>query len=147
MIIRHRLRFLRFSLGLVFFWFNVLKYFPGFSPAENLATRTIDVLTLGTIPPAVSIHLLATWECAVGIALGCGAFLRWTLCLLFLHMACTFMPILFFPQEVFTHFPLRADLGRSIHNQEYCADRCRHDAVANGANEQDSATLLSHIVR
>ena len=105
MIIRHRLRFLRFSLGLVFFWFGVLKYFPGFSPAENLATRTIDVLTLGTIPPAVSIHLLATWECAVGIALGCGAFLRWTLCLLFLHMACTFMPILFFPQEVFTHFP------------------------------------------
>ena len=31
---------LRISLGIVFFWFGVLKFFPGLSPAQELATRT-----------------------------------------------------------------------------------------------------------
>ena len=30
--------FLRVSLGVVFFWFGVLKFFPGLSSAEDLAT-------------------------------------------------------------------------------------------------------------
>ncbi len=104
-ICRYRIQFLHLSLGLVFFWFGVLKFFPGLSPAENLATRTIEKLTFGSIHPAVSILLLATWECAVGIALGCRFCLRATLCLLFLHMVCTFLPLLFFPGEIFTLFP------------------------------------------
>ena len=104
-IARNRIRCLHFSLGLVFFWFGVLKFFPGLSPAENLATRTIETLTFGMIHPAASIFLLATWECAVGIALGFRLCLRATLCLLFLHMVCTFLPVIFFPQEVFTQFP------------------------------------------
>ena len=32
---------LRISLGIVFFWFGVLKLFPNVSPAEELATKTI----------------------------------------------------------------------------------------------------------
>ena len=104
-IARNRIGFLHFGLGLVFFWFGVLKFFPGLSPAENLATRTIEKLTLGMLHPTTSILLLATWECAVGFALGFRLCLRATLSLLFLHMVCTFMPIFFFPQEIFTHFP------------------------------------------
>ncbi len=104
-ITRHRIGFLYFSLGLVFFWFGALKFFPGLSPAENLATRTIEILTFGTIHPTVSILLLAIWECGVGIMLGFRLCRRATLCLLFLHMVCTFSPILFFPGEVFTYFP------------------------------------------
>ena len=30
---RHGLRLLRISLGIVFLWFGVLKFFPGLSPA------------------------------------------------------------------------------------------------------------------
>src|SRR6266446_1264845 len=38
---------LRLSLGGVFLWFGLLKFFPNLSPAEALATRTLDTLTLG----------------------------------------------------------------------------------------------------
>jgi uncharacterized membrane protein YkgB len=34
---------LRMSIGIVFFWFGFLKFFDGMSPAEGIATRTIDV--------------------------------------------------------------------------------------------------------
>jgi hypothetical protein len=38
---------LRLSLGGIFFWFGLLKFFPALGPAEALATRTLDTLTLG----------------------------------------------------------------------------------------------------
>ena len=102
---RYGLVLLRVSLGIVFFWFGVLKFFPGLSPAQNLATRTIDVLTFGQIPPNVSILVLATWECLIGIGLILGLFMRATLLLLFLQMLGTMAPIFFFPQEVFARIP------------------------------------------
>jgi uncharacterized membrane protein YphA (DoxX/SURF4 family) len=54
--------FLRVSLGVVFFWFGVLKFFPGLSSAEDLATRTMSLLTFGLIPTHVAILLLALCE-------------------------------------------------------------------------------------
>ena len=96
---------LRVSLGVVFLWFGALKFFPGLSPAQDLATRTIGLLTFGLIPAQVSILALAAWECLIGIGLITGIFMRATLLLLFLQMLGTITPILFFPQEVFTHIP------------------------------------------
>ncbi|WP_241191206.1 DoxX family membrane protein [Deinococcus psychrotolerans] len=102
----HGIMLLRISLGLVFFWFGVLKFFPGISVAQNLATHTISVLTFGLMPPAVSLPLLATWECAIGLGLLTGRFLRLTLLLLLAQMAGTFLPLLFFQRETFNVFPL-----------------------------------------
>ena len=48
----HGLTLLRLALGVVFFWFGVLKFFPDASPAEALAGKTIETLTFGAIPPA-----------------------------------------------------------------------------------------------
>lgn len=96
---------LRVSLGVVFLWFGALKFFPGLSPAQDLATRTIGLLTFGLIPAQVSILVLAAWECLIGIGLITGIFMRATLLLLFLQMLGTITPILFFPQEVFTRIP------------------------------------------
>ena len=96
---------LRVSLGVVFLWFGALKFFPGLSPAQDLATRTIGLLTFGLIPAQVSILALAAWECLIGIGLITGIFMRATLLLLFLQMLGTITPILFFPQKVFTHIP------------------------------------------
>ena len=36
---RHGLTLLRISLGIVFLWFGALKFLPGVSPAQELATR------------------------------------------------------------------------------------------------------------
>ncbi len=96
---------LRVSLGIVFLWFGALKFFPGLSPAQDLATRTIDILTFGQIPPNVSIFVLATWESLIGIGLILGLFMRATLLLLFLQMLGTIAPVLLFPTEIFTHIP------------------------------------------
>jgi len=96
---------LRVSLGVVFFWFGVLKFFPGLSPAQDLAARTIDMLTFGLMPPNVSVPVLAAWECLIGLGLITGQFMRATLLLLFAQMLGTVTPLFFFPAETFTRFP------------------------------------------
>ena len=102
---RRGITLLRLALGLIFFWFGVLKFFPGVSSAEDLATRTISVLSFGHLQPSVSLPLLATWECLIGLGLLSGRFLKVTLLLLFAQMAGTFLPLAFFPHETFTRFP------------------------------------------
>ena len=99
------IRFLRISMGIVFLWFGALKFFPGLSPAADLATRTIERMTFGLIAPDVSILILATWEILIGLGLILGIFMRATLLLLFLQMLGTITPIFLFPQEVFTVIP------------------------------------------
>lgn len=102
--------FIRVALGVVFFWFGVLKFFPGLSPAQDLAARTISTLSWGLIGPAISLPVLAAWECAIGLGLIIGKGLRFTLFLLFLQMLGTMLPVVFFPQEVFTQFPIAPTL-------------------------------------
>ena len=101
----HGVWLLRVSLGIVFFWFGVLKFFPGVSEAEGLATETISVLTFGLLTPAVSIYVLAVWECLIGLGLIFGLFMRATLLLLWLQMVGTITPLFLFPYEAFTHIP------------------------------------------
>lgn len=98
---RYSLPFLRFGMGVVFLWFGGLKFFPGLSPAEDLALATMDLLTLGLIPASVSLALLATLECAIGLGFLTGKFMRLTLLLLAFQMAGALSPLLLFPGEVF----------------------------------------------
>jgi uncharacterized membrane protein YphA (DoxX/SURF4 family) len=102
---RHGVTLLRISLGIVFLWFGALKFFPGMSPAQDLAARTIEVLSFGVVKPAVSVPLLAAWECLIGIGLLAGRFLRATLLLLAAQMLGTLTPLVLFPSEVFTRVP------------------------------------------
>ena len=101
---------LRIALGVVFFWFGVLKFFANLSPAEELAARTIETISFGTIHSNVSLPVLAAWECLIGLGLIVGRFLRATLALLALQMLGTFLPLLLFPQETFTIFPIAPTL-------------------------------------
>jgi uncharacterized membrane protein YphA (DoxX/SURF4 family) len=101
---------LRVSLGIVFLWFGALKLVPGLSPAEDLAGRTIEVLSLGIVPASVAVPVLGAWEAAIGIGLLSGRFLRVTLLLLAVQMAGTLTPLLLFPTETFTVFPIAPTL-------------------------------------
>jgi len=96
---------LRVSLGLVFFWFGFLKFFPNISPAEVLATRTINVITFGLIPHDVSIKVLALWETLIGIGLLTNRAQRITLFLLWSQMVGAWFPLIIFPKEMFVAFP------------------------------------------
>jgi uncharacterized membrane protein YphA (DoxX/SURF4 family) len=101
----HGVILLRVSLGIVFFWFGVLKFFPGLSPANDLAARTIERLSGGTVGPAVAVPVLATWECLIGLGLMTGLMLRTVLFLLGVQMLGTLTPLVLFPAETFTRFP------------------------------------------
>src|SRR5438046_961667 len=102
---RYGLLLLRMSLGVVFLWFGALKFFPGLSPATDLAARTIETLSFGTVHASYSVPFLATWECLIGLGLLSGVLMRVTLLLLALQMAGTLTPLVLFPAEVFTHIP------------------------------------------
>ena len=91
---------LRISLGIVFLWFGLLKFFKGLSPAEDLVRNTVYFFN-----PDVFIPILAAWESLIGIGLITGKFLRLTILLLFLQMPGTALPLLILPEKVWTVFP------------------------------------------
>ena len=107
---RYSITLLRIGLGIVFFWFGVLKFFPSLSPAQDLATRTIFDLSFGLIPAAVSLPVLAIWECVIGVGLISGRFTRATLLLLWLQMLGTITPLFLYPTEAFTRLPFAPTL-------------------------------------
>lgn len=102
---QHGIKLLRISVGVIFFWFGVLKFFPDLSPAQQLAADTTNVLTFGKVPPAISLLVLAAWECAIGVGLMLGVFMRTVLLLLFVQMLGTISPVFIFPEKVFTRIP------------------------------------------
>lgn len=96
---------LRWSIGIIFIWFGALKYFPGLSPAEELATSTIEMLTFGLIPFQWMLILLATFEVLIGLLIIHGRWMRLTILLLLLQMLGTMSPVFLFPELVFTKIP------------------------------------------
>lgn len=96
---------LRIGLGIVFFWFGILKFFPGVSPAENLVRNTIYFVN-----PDFFIPILAAWETLIGIGLITGKYMRLTLLLLFLQMPGTALPIFILPDVVWSSFPFALTL-------------------------------------
>lgn len=68
----HSTTALRLSLGAVFLGFGVLKYFPGVSPAADLAVTTTRILTLGLVPDPLALVGVASLECVIGICLLAG---------------------------------------------------------------------------
>ncbi|WP_216823367.1 hypothetical protein [Niastella vici] len=99
------LSLLRISIGIIYFWFGMLKFFHGYSPAEDLAIKTITKLTFGIFNEVIEIRLLAAWETVVGLALMLGKWVKPMLVLLFVHITCTFAPLFLFPGDTFQHIP------------------------------------------
>ena len=103
---RHGIDFLRVSLGIIFIWFGFLKYFPGLSPIEDLAVRTMSVLTFGLFSEKITYIGLATLECLIGVGLLTRKYLKIILILLLFQMIGTIAPVFVFPGEVFNIIPI-----------------------------------------
>ena len=101
----NQIRLLRWAIGINYFWFGILKFFDGLSPAENLAKDTVRILTFGQIPDAVNLALLAIWEVGIGVLFLSGYFTKFGAKAAILHMIFTFMPLFFFPDVSFSHAP------------------------------------------
>jgi uncharacterized membrane protein YkgB len=98
-------KILSISIGIIYVWFGVLKFFFGLSPAEQVASQTIHQLTFGLLPDNIAIATLATWECVLGIMLILRRYMKLVLILMFTHMCFTFTPFIFFPHQTFMHLP------------------------------------------
>jgi uncharacterized membrane protein YphA (DoxX/SURF4 family) len=94
------------TIGLVYVWFGSLKFFPGTSPAEELARNTIHKLTFGAITDQTALTLLASLEVGIGLALLSGFFKKQVVIVALVHMVFTFTPLMFFPNDSFTDAPL-----------------------------------------
>ena len=102
--------FLAISIGVVYLWFGILKFFPELSPAEELAQKTISILTFNLIPSKLSIILLAIWESLVGLFLILNIWRPITIIIALIHMVFTFTPLFFFPDLGFVNVPYQFTL-------------------------------------
>ncbi|MFO8236462.1 MAG: DUF417 family protein [Bacteroidales bacterium] len=102
---RYGITLLRISVGIVFLWFGFLKFFPSVSPAEDIAVKTIKIISFDLLSSQAILIILAAWETIIGIGLIANIYLREILVLLFLQMIGTITPLFFFPEEVFTAIP------------------------------------------
>lgn len=105
MSLMKKLKYLSISIGLIYLWFGVLKFFPELSPAESLATNTIDVMTFHLLPGGLGYLLLAIIEVVIGIGLIMGIMRRFFVMAALVHMVCTFVPLFAFPDLSFTEAP------------------------------------------
>jgi len=111
---RNGLMLLRISLGIVFFWFGFLKFFPGYSSAEEIAGKTILRISFGFVKPGFSMPFLACWECFIGIGFLTKKFIPVILGLMYLQMVGTLLPLVLFPSETWEHQFVPTLLGQYI---------------------------------
>lgn len=93
------------SIGIVYLWFGILKFFPNLSPAEEVAKDTINILFLGMIPSNISIIMLAIWETVIGLLLLTNNYQRLAITLALVHITLTFIPFIVFPDLSFGEVP------------------------------------------
>ena len=94
----------RFSFGIIFVWFGILKPL-GISSAEPLVLATVPWLPF--FDGSTWVSIIGWWEVAIGIAFLFRSTIRIAVALLALQMVGTFMPLVFLPEVTFQagHFP------------------------------------------
>ena len=99
--LRNKLRILSISMGLVFFYFGMLKLFPSYSPAEDIGISTVGKLCMGLLPAKFCIIALALLEVSIGICLITLKFFKQAVIVAIIHLVFTFTPFVFFPDLTF----------------------------------------------
>ena len=99
------IKLLRLSLGIIYLWFGVLKFFPDLSPAQQIAIDTIERLSFRLISGTTGLLLLAIWEVLLGLGLILGFRHRFLVFMLFIHLLGTFSPLFLFPSQSFQSYP------------------------------------------
>ena len=93
--------FLRYSLGVIYIWFGILKPF-GLSPAQELVENTVYWFD----NPKTFVPILGWWEVAIGLTMCIKPLIRVSIFLLFIQMPGTFLPLILLPEVCFSNFPL-----------------------------------------
>jgi uncharacterized membrane protein YkgB len=102
--------FLRLALGLVYFHFGVLKFYPDLSPAELIATQTVMSVSFHYLDAQSAQFALAILETAIGLGFILNSFPRITFVLFLIHMIGTFLPLVLLPELTFKIAPLAPNI-------------------------------------
>ena len=102
---QNTIKLMRLSLGIIFVWYGMLKFFPTLSPAEDLAIKTIDIMFFNLIDGSLSIKLLAILEVGIGLGFLSGFYTKVVTIIFLGHMVCTFAPLFILPELSFTQAP------------------------------------------
>ena len=89
---------LRYSLGVIFVWFGILKPY-GISPAEPLVKLTVQWMPL--LSPGTWLAVIGWWEVAIGLTFLFHKTVRIAIALLSLQMIGTFLPLFILTQVTF----------------------------------------------
>ncbi len=89
---------IRFSFGVIFIWFGILKILR-LSAAEELLLKTVQWLPVGL--PETWLVIISIWEVTIGVLFLFRQTTRIAIALLFLQMVGTFMPLVFLPEITF----------------------------------------------
>jgi len=89
----------RFSLGLIFIWFGLLKPF-GVKTTTSLLAHTIYFF-----PPETILPLLGWWEVAIGITLIFKPLVNYSIILQFVRIPGTILAFFMHPNVCFVHIP------------------------------------------
>lgn len=88
----------RFSFGIIFIWFGILKPL-GISSAESLVLATVPWLPV--FEGETWVAIIGWWEVLIGFAFLFRKTIRIAIALLALQMVGTFMPLVFLPEVTF----------------------------------------------
>ena len=91
---------LRYSIGIIYIWFGILKPF-GLSPAQELVENTVYWFS----NPSDFVPILGWWEVIIGVTMCIKPLIRFSIFLLFIQMPGTFLPLVLLPEVCFTNFP------------------------------------------
>ncbi len=97
---------LRISVGTIFLWFGFLKFFADASAAESIASRTVAWLTMDALPSGISMPILASLECLIGLGILTKKYMQLVIPLLYFQMAGTLLPLFIFPEKTWKIIPL-----------------------------------------
>jgi hypothetical protein len=104
----HSIDVLRVSVGLVFLGFGVLKFFPGVSPAQELAVRTLEKLSMGVLSGEAALLTTAVAECFIGLTMISGKLLKSGLVVLAASLVGIMSPLVLFFTDLFPGAPTLA---------------------------------------
>lgn len=96
----YSLTVLRWSMGILYVWFGILKLLPHTGEAEDIGYRTLYWLSGNNISQPTALLMLGGLELIIGIGLLSRKLMPLVLLLLFIQLAGTLLPLFIFKNEV-----------------------------------------------
>ncbi len=95
----------RYALGIIFFHFGLLKFFPDLSPAELIAEQMVFRLLASLIDLNSARIFIACFEVLIGLMLLLNWKLKWCAPLFAIHMLGTLATLFLLPEYAFKIVP------------------------------------------